>query len=484
VSLRRRLLLYVLLCAPLVWAGGLVVSVDRARHEVNELFDTEMIRLARQVQVTVGLGAPGAPAPPSPLPEVGSREGGEADVRDLAIAVWDSAGRQVLADREGGQLPRRADGSGFVDQVIDGEPWRVYYLQPIAGEWLVAAGQKVNEREEMVFGLTASHIVPWLLVLPVLLLAITWAVRRALAPLDQLAADVRGREADDLRPLRQPDSPAELAPLVGAMNALFARIGQTLARERRFTADAAHELRTPLAVLRAQWDVVRLARDPVERAQAEAKLGAGIDRMERLVTQMLALSSVESADGLRHATEVGWPAVVEQAMSDCLALAERRRMELACEWPPAGRHAMPLLGDAQLMTVLLRNLLDNALRYAPPGTTVTLRFGEDRIDVENEGASLTPARQAELGERFHRPEGQAESGSGLGISIARRIAALHALELVFGACDDGAGVRATVRFAAPPARAGTSGRVPSRAARALLRVVPRRRSAGPVSKVP
>jgi two-component system sensor histidine kinase QseC len=136
------------------------------------------------------------------------------------------------------------------------------------------------------------------------------------------------------------------------------------------------------------------------------------------------------------------------------------------------------------MTVLLRNLLDNALRYAPPGTTVTLRFGEDRIDVENEGASLTPARQAELGERFHRPEGQAESGSGLGISIARRIAALHALELVFGACDDGAGVRATVRFAAPPARAGTSGRVPSRAARALLRVVPRRRSAGPVSKVP
>lgn len=484
MSLRRRLLLYVLVCAPVVWALALIVSVDRARHEVNELFDTEMIRLARQVQATVALGVQGAAATSFDLPAVGPRELGEADVRDLAIAVWDAAGRRVLADREGGQLPRRADATGFVDEVLDGDAWRVYYLQSPSGEWLVAAGQKVGEREEMVFSLISSQIVPWLLVLPVLLLAMTWAVRRALAPLDQLAADVGGRQVNDLRPMNASHVPTELAPLVGAMNALFARIERTLTRERRFTADAAHELRTPLAVLRAQWDVLQRARDPIQRAQTAAKLSAGFDRMDRLVTQMLALAQLEAAASLPQANHVGWPGIVEQAMSDCLALAERRRMELACEWPPAGAQPMPLVGDEHLMTVLLRNLLDNALRYAPPGTTVTLRFSEDRIEVDNKGAVLTPAQLAQLGERFHRSEGQAESGSGLGISIARRIGALHGLDIVFGPCPGG-GVRATVGFAAPSGRTtAASEGVPSPEARALRRDVLRRRSAGPVSKAP
>jgi two-component system sensor histidine kinase QseC len=146
-------------------------------------------------------------------------------------------------------------------------------------------------------------------------------------------------------------------------------------------------------------------------------------------------------------TEIDWPAIVEQAMSDSLSLAERRRVELECEWPPEGLHPLPLLGDPNLLTVLLRNLLDNAVRYAPAGSTVTLRFDQERLDVENEGPTLTPEQLASLGERFHRFEGQAETGSGLGISIVRRIATLHGLEVDYAARADGSGVRATVRFA-------------------------------------
>ena len=441
MSLQRRLLVYLLLCAPVVWAVALVASADRARTEVNELFDTEIIRLARQVQATlVGIGSPGQ-APPAP------ETGGEADLSDLAIAVWSAEGRLLLVDREGVQLPRRPDATGFVEMALAGDPWRVYYLQSPQGEWLVAAGQRLHERDELVQNLVGSQLLPWLLVLPVLLLAMWWAVRQALAPVRTLTAEVQRRGADDLQPVPAEHAPAELKPLLLAMNGLFSRIDATLARERRFTADAAHELRTPLAVLRAQWDVQRRATGEAERRQAEAKLGAGLDRMERLVTQMLSLSRVDATDRLPQMAAVDWTALVEAVMSDVLPLAERRHIELGCEWPPAGTPVFPLHGDASLLAVLLRNLLDNAVRYAPEGGAASLRFTAAGLSVENDGAPLSAQTVAHLGERFHRPEGQQEGGSGLGISIAQRIAALHGLALRYRARDDGTGVVAEISAA-------------------------------------
>jgi len=446
VSLQRRLLIYLLVCAPLVWFVGLYFSISRARHEVNELFDTELIRLARQVQSTLGPTYPGTVSPLPPPPAAGSQDAGESDVRDLAVAVWDTQGRLMISDREGAELPHRADASGFVDQEINGRIWRVYYLQSFDGKWLVAAGQGAYERDELVYGLTLTQVVPWLLLLPILLAVMAWAVGRALSPMHQLTAELAGRRAEDLRPVPGERAPAELKPLLGAMNGLFARIEQLLVRERRFTADAAHEMRTPLAVLRAQWDVVRRSGSASERAEAEAKLGAGLDRMGRLVTQMLSLSRVESGVQPALATEVQWPRIVEQAMSDCLALAERRHIELACEWPPRDTHPLPLLGDEHLLTVMLRNLLDNAVRYAPTGTTVLLRFGGEHLELDNDGPPLSPEQLARLGERFYRPAGQKEGGSGLGVSIVRRIAELHGLELIFGTGSNGQGVKVTLQF--------------------------------------
>ena len=434
MSLQRRLLVYLLLCAPLVWALALVVSAERARHEVNELFDSEIIRLARQVQATLaGIHLDGS-SDPAP------HEDGEADLRDLAVAVWDAQGKLLLVDREGVQLPRRPDASGFVELVLGGDRWRVYYLQSPNGEWLVATGQREYERDELVWNLLGSQLLPWVAVLPVLLAAMAWAIRQALAPVRHITDELHGRDADALQPVAADRAPAELRPMLQAMNGLFQRIETTLARERRFTADAAHELRTPLAVLRAQWDVLRQARDETERQQAVGRLGAGLDRMDRLVAQMLALARLEATDRLPVRQAVEWPRLVEQAMSDVLPLAERRRIELACEWPPAGAPAFVLEGDPGLLAVLLRNLLDNAARYAPEGSTVTLRFTAGALSVENDGPPMAPERLAKLGERFHREDGQAESGSGLGVSIVQRIAQLHGLRLRYGARADGRGV--------------------------------------------
>ena len=436
MSLRRRLLIYLLICAPVVWLLALTASTISARTEVNELFDTEMIRLARQVQLTLTRvntddGKPSAPV--SPL-------GGEADLNDMAIAVWDRQGKVVLADREGAQLPLRPEGVGFVELTVNSQPWRAYYLQAPDGEWLVAAGQSLHERDELVYDLIGSQLIPWLLMLPILLLAMGWAVREALAPMHAVAAELQQRHADDLQDIPVASAPVELQPLLQAMNGLFGRITETLARERRFTADAAHELRTPLAVLSAQWDRLNGASDTAERVQAMEALRAGIERMSRLVDQLLRLSRLEAAEGLTQRTALDWPALARQAMSEVLPLVERRQIQLDCLWPEMLQSPPAWLGDAHLMTVLLRNLLDNAARYAPQGSTVTLRFGNDRVALENGGAALTPDALARLGERFHRSEGQAETGSGLGVSIAQRIAELHGLVLRYRALDDGSGV--------------------------------------------
>jgi two-component system sensor histidine kinase QseC len=439
MSLQTRLLLFVLLCAPVVWGAAALVSFDRARDETDELFDTEIIRLARQVQSTLsGLATPAQPLPPSKGPS------GEADLRDLAVAVWDANGRVLLVDREGAQLPYRADAVGFVPLTIGGDPWRVYYLQSPLGNWLVAAGQNLREREELVWGLLGAQMVPWLLVLPVLLLAIAWAVRQAMAPVRTLTVELQARAADDLQPVQAQRAPTELQPLLAAMNGLFGRTAATLERERRFTADAAHELRTPLAVLRAQWDLLKLAPDEAARFEAEQRMDRGLDRMDRLVSQMLVLSRLDATDRVPLPLPVAWPPIVEQVMSDMLALADRRHIELALEGEPA---AFELQGDAALLTVLLRNLMDNAVRYAPAGSLVVLRFGPQALAVENAGPALQPAELARLGQRFWRREGQGENGSGLGVSIVQRIAALHGLAVRYSAGPQGQGVVARLSAA-------------------------------------
>ncbi len=453
MSLQRRLLVYLLLCAPLVWGIALLASADRARHEVNELFDTEIIRLARQVQATLAGASSARRLRRSrvrrrqlPGRRVGPRPASTRPARPTCATCrsrsWNADGRLLLVDREGVQLPRRADAAGFVDLTLEGAAWRVYYLQSPQGEWLVAAGQRVTERDELVENLMASQLLPWLLVLPVLMAAMAWAVRQALAPIRTLAGELQGRGADDLRPVPAEDAPSELKPLLAAMNGLFVRIddhaGARTPLHRRRRPRTAHATgRAAGAVGRGAWRHRRRrtragrgspgSRARPHRSAGDADAGAVATGGHRPP----AATAARSTGAM----------LVAQVINDVLPLAERRRIELGCDWPADGAAPFPLQGDADLLAVLLRNLLDNAVRYAPEGSAVTLRFGTACLTVENEGPPLTPEALARLGERFHRPDGQAESGSGLGVSIARRIAALHGLQLRYRAArGDGEGV--------------------------------------------
>lgn len=435
MTLQRRLLVLLLVGAPLVWTAGLLFDRNRVQHEVNELFDTQLVLLAQQV-----LTLPPVQLPPPATEAAASAH--DAQPSRMAIVAWQRDGQALLALHGGTHLPFEPAVSGFVDRTIDRRDWRIYYLQ--SEHRVVAIGHQVHERRELINGLTAGQLLPWLLTLPVLLLVMTAAVRTALAPLRQLASTIEGRSPSDLRPLPDTPLPAELQPVVRSMNTLLARMGRSLEQERRFTADAAHELRTPLAALQAQWDALQAGAGAEGRAPtpAEQKVGAGLARLERLVTQMLALARVEHAGATAASAPIDWPALVESLFSEMLPLAEVGRVELACDWPDNGASPWPQRGDEELLRVMLRNLLHNALRHAPAGSTVALRLSASGIEVVDAGPGVPEALIQRLGARFFRLPGQGDGGSGLGLSIVRRIAEMHGLTLSF---DSGKGF--TVRLA-------------------------------------
>ncbi|UDM18302.1 ATP-binding protein [Vogesella sp. XCS3] len=383
-----------------------------AHHEVSELYDEQQQLFARQLYHTLPQLKSGA-----------SNARHEENADHQAVAIWDSQARALVADTDGMQLSPRPGFTGFVTSLHDKEIWRVYYYSGEQGT--VAVAQEEGERWELMRGLLLTQLL-WLIILPVAMLAIWWALGRGLSPLVHIRQQLQQRSTDDDTPLPT-DVPSEIRPLIDAMNQLIARVASTLQHERRFTADAAHELRSPLAGLRVQAELVQLLDEPAARQAAIGKVLASVDRASHLVDELLALSRLEQQQTLPFAP-LSWPAIAEQAMAEVAAAATQRATRIELQLDGHG----PLAdGDASLLQLLLRNLLDNAVRYSPPGSLVALQIGPQQIQVLDNGPGIAAEHLARIGERFYRPAGQDASGSGLGLSIVGRIASLHRLQLAW-----------------------------------------------------
>jgi len=429
-SLRLRLSLILLVVAPLVWALATVGAYFQTRHEINLLFDTQQTLFARQLlSSNLATRAGEVQELPKTRRLAGGGEHGGFDDDALSFAVFDAQGRLRFSGGDGKHFPADPAQRGFVVSAAKHqEPWRLFYLPAPDGQSTVVVGQKEGYRRELVWEVVGVQLAPWLAALPLLLLVLVWAIGRELAPLRATAHELAVRRADDASPLQVARLASEVEPMVSALNQLFARTADTLARERRFTADAAHELRSPLAALKVQAEVAQLAeRDPAARQRALGNLTVGIDRATRLVEQLLALSRLDPLSGLADTQPVDWRRVADAACADVATLAEQRgvRVERAGE----AASALPLSGDETLLTLMLRNLLDNALRYGPPGGKVVLTLAPDAISVDDDGPGIAPNDLPRVRERFFRPPGQSEPGSGLGLSIVERIASLHGLTL-------------------------------------------------------
>lgn len=440
-SLQTRLLATVLGMLVVVWIVVVAVTADHARDEIDELLDGHLAQTAAllaSLNLDELQGENFAATPQ--LHEYQTK---------VAIQVWHE-GALMVRSVDAPLSPLAPPGArGLSAQQVRGQTWRVLSTPGRESDVMIHVGELQSARRHIMQSSLRGAVWPMALALPLLALGVWWAVRGAMRPLRELGAVVAARRPHSLEPLALDEAPREVVPLVHALNTLFDRMTAMLESERRFTADAAHELRTPIAAIRMQVQVAQGANDDVERSAALAATIQGCDRAARLVDQLLQLARLESeAVGEEHpvastgragsgggTASVDLVTVVRAVAEELAPRVLERNHKLELKLPVAAPVPMP----TPLAHVLLRNLMDNALRYSPDGALVRVSLTEPApgqiltLAVEDSGPGLTPEALGRLGERFYRVLGTGQSGSGLGWSIVRRIARLHAVNIDVGA---------------------------------------------------
>ena len=419
-SIRRRLLAYLSGGLLALWLATALASAAVALHEINEIADSQMNQLARSLmQVPQAAAGSTADLPPA----------GGAESSNNGFAIWDKHGTLLLADRYGREIPFQT-ASGFHNNraAWQGSAWRYLYLHDEHSGRTVAVSQRLKERLSTLTNALWVQLTLTFLSLPLLLWLIARGIRRGLMPLDLLAGELAARNAQSLQPVSE-QVPAETLPLVQSLNALLARVAESLAREQRFTADAAHELRSPLAALKVQAEVLAMSSDEAEQQHHLGNIHESIDRANRLTEQLLTLARLDPMQALPDAQPIDWQRTAHQTLQSVNLQAREKRVQLKLECACGFGQVFPPLGNEVLLQLMLRNLLDNAIRYSPPNSHVTLTLDANGLSVCDEGPGIAAEHLPRIRERFYRLPGQSQQGSGLGLSIVERIADLHGLRL-------------------------------------------------------
>ena len=435
-SLRARLTGALLLAVLAFAALQAAVTYRTARAETEALFDAQMQRIALSLSGSLGAGALSDDAPAAETPAA----------REMIIQIWRADGVMLYRSPQGRLLPPQTV-IGFSDTVAGGEPYRIYALR--TATQVVQVAQQTEARGRMAGQLALRAVLPVALLAPVLMLIVWWVVGRAIGPIERVRRQVAARRPDDLAPLPTAGLPAEVRPLVGEMNGLLTRLSDAWDALTHFTADAAHELRSPLAALRLQAQSLQRAPDDATRAIATERLLAGIDRATRLVEQLLALARQEAAGEGAELVSLDLTALARNALADAEPEAARHAIALTLDAPTA---PVVLRADEAALAVLLRNLLGNALRHTPPGGQVRVGVREEAsvidLTVEDSGPGIAPDERARVLDRFYRVPGTPGHGSGLGLAIVRAIAERHGAALTLDASPTLGGLRVMLRWPA------------------------------------
>ena len=353
--------------------------------------------------------------------------GDDPENNDLVVQVWTPDGVQIFRSISGAALPQRAV-LGFSNVKVNGTTYRIFSVQ--TSSQTVQIAQDMAVRQRMAGNLALRTAAPIGIMAPILMLVVWWVVSASLGPLARVRRQVAARQADDLSSVSEAGLPDEVQPLVHELNLLLGRVKTAFEAQQHFVADAAHELRTPLAALKLQVVSLERADGEATRAVAVARLGAGIERATRLVAQLLVLARQEaSATAGNSFGPVDLGELAKRTLGDMAGAASVRSIDL-------GLHHLDqvqVMGQQDALLILLRNLLDNAIKYTPEGGTVDLDLRATKtgvtLSVEDSGAGIPAPERERVFNRFYRVPGSAAGGSGLGLAIIKAIAQRHGATL-------------------------------------------------------
>ncbi len=430
--------------------------------EVDELSDARLAQNARNIHALVAdAGSSAASVAREIVPWRRERDGqpskqpGHSYETQIGFQVWTGAHALLLDSTNLRDVAFDAAPIGFADISIGPHRWRVFTLADADGT-RIRVGERYDSRREISHALAIEAIVPFVIGLPLLALLVGWAVRRGLRPLRVLAGQLVERRPDSTEALAVAKLPREMEPVIAALNGLLHRVRGLLQHERQFTANAAHELRTPLAGALMHVENAQAAATHAATADALDKAGQGLARLTRIVNQMLELARWDAAAAAHEFRAVDLRRCVDEELQELGALAADKDIEFAINSAP---DACIVDGWEPGLRALLRNLLDNAIRYSFAGGRVTITIvphaNGTRLSITDHGPGIEPVRRTAMFERFQRgPEG-ISTGSGLGLSIVARIAELHRARITLTDADAHEGLRVDVDFARPATPPGS-----------------------------
>ncbi len=450
-SMRRRTLALVL---GLMLLGTLAMTLFNyfdSTHEVEEIYDAQLAHSARLLQglmrtpVREEERAGLYRAFNEALAQAGQRsKPGHPYESKLAFQVWDSSGHLLVHSAGAPSLESPSQQEGFAALELGPHKWRGFLLRDSSTGLLIWTGERDDVRRELVTSIVRHTLFPTLLGSLLLAALLWWAIGWGLAPLRNMAAVIRARHADSLQPLQLEPLPSELAPMQAALNRLLGQIEQLLERERRFIADAAHELRTPLAVLRVHVQNATQARDEAERQQSLGYLLGGIDRATGVVNQLLTLARMEPLIERGEMAQVDVLALVRETLAELTPWVLKQGLELDLE---AGEGDYHLNADPGSLGIALQNLVTNAVNHSPAGGRLHVRLSADAqrllLQVEDQGPGIPAEDLERVFERFYS-RGTVQ-GAGLGLAIVQSIARRHAGQIRLRNLDSG-GLQASLEL--------------------------------------
>ncbi|MDX1811372.1 MAG: ATP-binding protein [Gammaproteobacteria bacterium] len=347
----------------------------------------------------------------------------------IAFQVWLNNDTLAIRSDNAPITPMSENSNGFYDTQINEAPWRIYTIASEDNLIRAYVGMHTDLQNVLATSVVRKIMIPFLISLPFLAFFVWRIVNSNLAPLQTMARELATRKSNDLTPLDDYKIPFEVRPITAAINQLFDHMKTAIDSEKRFTSDAAHELRTPLAALKTHAEIALGAKSEEEQRKALRQVVQGVNRATRLVEQLLTLARLDPDTGFTNIRRFDLFIVAENVLSDEAHLAIDKNIEISL----SGTRGKFVAANADAIKVLMRNLIDNAIRYTPPGGEVEVHISRNDNDilfrVADSGVGIPEEERSKVFNRFYRTLGTKESGSGLGLSIVTRIVELHNISI-------------------------------------------------------
>ncbi len=465
-SIRTFLLINLLLSVTLITSLAIIGNLFLAHKDIQTQLDAQLIRTSLRMEaffsdyspsyrklktVEASLLHPQLPIITVNKTVLSSEQKQEIQAEkeaanDLQFQIWDGKGKLILHSNNTPDVPLSNGKEGLSTVWLRNQSWRVNTLYDKKTELTFMVAERSNYRQQLENQLTQDSILIMLVTYPFLGLLIWIIVGRGLDTLKKVAAEVKHRAPSYLKPVDLESVPKEIEPLVMELNSLFRRLQDAFDREKRFTADAAHELRTPLAALNTHTQVALRADTPEERRQALLKVLAGVNRGTHVVQQLLTLSRMVPEAGINEPTKMDMVKEAAEIAAQLAPEAISKNIDLELIAPDKAM----MMGNPTAIGILIRNLVDNAIRYSPEDGEIKIKVSElDNhviLEVIDTGPGIPEELRERVFERFYRVVGNKATGSGLGLGIVQQIAKLHDAKIELRTPENGKGLNFTVTF--------------------------------------